>query len=603
MRHDHLIDEVEAKAFDVHLTRRLLHYLRPYGWWIRLAVSILLSSSLLQLVGPYLVKIAIDDYISPGKLGGLNRVALLYLAAALGAFAFRYLQTVLTYWIGQRAMHDLRMEVFRHLQRQSLSFYDRNPVGSLMTRVGSDVEVLQEMLSMGVITIFGDIFTLVGIVSAMLLINWRLALVSFVVLPLLFGVTLYFRRKVRPSFRRIRRKVAAMNSFLNETVSGIAVVKLFGRENRAADRFDTINDEHRQAFLKVVFYYAIFFPAVEVIGALAIALLLGYGGFQIIAGVMTFGALVAFIEYLEKFYRPVQDLAEKYNILQSAMAAAERIFSILDTEAEISDPPEPAPLDRSQGEIEFREVSFAYKEGTPVLRKVSFKVEPAEMVAIVGATGAGKTSIISLLTRLYEPQSGSILLDGRDIRGYSQTDLRRQTAMVLQDVFLFSGTVRENISLGNPDITDAAVEEAARLVQADSFIRKLPAGYDSEIGERGAVLSVGQKQLLSFARALAHDPPVLILDEATSSVDAETEALIQEALEVLFAGRTSIVIAHRLSTIMGADRIITLHQGEIRETGTHRDLIGREGIYSKLYRLQSLAASPAASGRRLSASS
>jgi ABC-type multidrug transport system fused ATPase/permease subunit len=309
---------------------------------------------------------------------------------------------------------------------------------------------------------------------------------------------------------------------------------------------------------------------------------------------MTFGALVAFIEYLEKFYRPVQDLAEKYNILQSAMAAAERIFSILDTEAEIADPPVPAPLLRSDGGIEFRDVSFAYKEGTQVLRNISFKVEPSEMVAIVGATGAGKTSIISLLTRLYEPQGGSILLDGKDIRGYSQADLRRQTAMVLQDVFLFSGTVRENISLGNPAITDAAVEEAARQVQADSFIRKLPGGYDSEVGERGELLSVGQKQLLSFARALAHDPPVLILDEATSSVDAETEALIQEALEVLFAGRTSIVIAHRLSTIMGADRIIALHQGKIRETGTHRELVAREGIYSKLYRLQSLASQTAA---------
>jgi ATP-binding cassette subfamily B protein len=352
MRHSHLADEIEARPFDVQLTRRLLHYLRPYRWWIVLAVSTLFLSSLLQLVGPYLVKVAIDDYIRPRRLGGLNRLALLYLAAALGAFAFRYLQTVLTYWIGQRAMHDLRMQVFRHIQSQSLSFYDRNPVGTLMTRVGSDVEVLQEMLSMGVITIFGDIFTLVGIIAAMLIINWRLALVSFIVLPLLFGITLLFRRKVRPSFRLIRRKVSAMNAFLNEAVSGIAVVKLFGRERRTAARFDVINLEHRDAFLKVVFYYSLFFPAVEVIGALAVALLLGYGGIQIIAGAMTFGALVAFIEYLEKFYRPVQDLAEKYNILQSAMAAAERIFGILDTEAEIVDSPTSLSLRRSRGEIE-----------------------------------------------------------------------------------------------------------------------------------------------------------------------------------------------------------------------------------------------------------
>jgi len=592
MRHDHLIDEVETRAFDLNLMKRLLHYLKPYSHWIVLAVTILLLSSLLQLVGPYLVKVAIDDHITPRNISGLDRIALLYLAAALGAFFFRYLQTVLTYWIGQRAMLDLRMQVFTHIEHQSLSFFDRNPVGRLMTRVGSDVEVLQEMLSMGVITIFGDIFTLIGIVAAMLAINWRLALVSFVVLPLLFAITLLFRSKVRPSFRRIRKKVAAMNSFLNETVSGMAVVKLFGRERASAARFDGINDDHRQAFLKVIFYYAIFFPAVEVLGALAVALLLGYGGFQILAGAMTFGALVAFIEYLEKFYRPVQDLAEKYNILQSAMAAAERIFAILDTEAEITDIDHPVPLERCRGEIEFRQVSFAYNEGEDVLRDVSFTVEPAEMVSIVGATGAGKTSITSLLARLYEPQRGSILLDGRDIRTYAQSDLRRQTAMVLQDVFLFSGTVRENISLGNPRITQDMVIESARQVQADTFIRRLPDGYDTEVGERGEILSVGQKQLLSFARALAHDPPVLILDEATSSVDAETEALIQEALEVLFAGRTSIVIAHRLSTIMGSDRIITVHKGTIRETGTHRDLIEQDGIYSKLFRLQTLAPPP-----------
>lgn len=586
MRHDHLIDEMESRGFDHQLMGRLLRYLSPYRWWIALAILVLLFSSLLQLVGPYLVKVAIDRHITPGDFSGLDRIALLYLAAALGAFLFRYLQTVLTYWIGQRAMLDLRMEVFSRIEKQSLSFFDRNPVGSLMTRVGSDVEVLQEMLSMGVITIFGDIFTLAGIVVAMLLINWRLALVSFVVLPVLFGATMLFRRKVRSSFRIIRRKVAAMNAFLNEHISGLTVVKLFGREEAAAERFDEINDDHRQAFLKAIFYYAIFFPAVEVIGALAVALLLGYGGFQIIAGVMTFGALVAFIEYLEKFYRPVQDLAEKYNILQSAMAASERIFGILDTEPEIGDTADPVAIDRARGAIEFRNVSFAYNANEPVIEDLSFRVDPSEMVAIVGATGAGKTSIISLLTRLYEPQEGKILLDGTGIGEYTQADLRRQTAVVLQDVFLFSGTVRENIALGNPAIADDAIEEAARRVQADGFIRRLPRGYDTELGERGAILSTGQRQLLAFARALAHDPPILILDEATSSVDSETEALIQEALDVLFAGRTSIVIAHRLSTIMNADWIIALHKGTIREMGTHGELMKRGGIYSKLYRLQ-----------------
>ncbi len=586
MRHDHLIDQADVRAFDSQLLGRLLRYLAPYRWHIALAVLLLFGSSLLQLVGPYLVKVAIDAHIEPGRLDGLDRVALIYLAAMLGAFLLRYLQTILTYWIGQRAMLDLRMAVFEKIESQSLSFFDRNPVGSLMTRVGSDVEVLQEMLSMGVVTIFGDIFILTGVVIAMLSINWRLALVSFLVLPVLFGVTLLFRTRVRRSFRTIRRKVAAINAFLNEHVSGLTVVKLFGREEAAASRFDRINDDHRQAFLKAIFYYAVFFPAVEVIGAVAVALLLGYGGFQIMAGAMTFGALVAFIEYLEKFYRPVQDLAEKYNILQSAMAASERIFHVLDTEPSIQDPHVPDPLDRSRGEVEFRNVWFAYKGEDYVLRDLSLRVEPGELVAVVGATGAGKTSIISLLTRLYEPSRGSILLDGGDIRRFTQHDLRRQTAVVLQDVFLFSGTVRENIGLGNPRITDGMIEEAARRVQADAFIRRLPRGYDTELGERGAILSVGQKQLLSFARALAHDPPILILDEATSSVDAETEALIQEALDLLFAGRTSIVIAHRLSTIMNSDRIITLHKGQIRETGTHRELLQRDGIYSKLYRLQ-----------------
>jgi ATP-binding cassette subfamily B protein len=585
MRHDHLIDEIEGKAFDRRLMARLLHYLAPYRWSIVLAVAILLLSSLSQLVGPYLVKIAIDDYIRPRNLAGLNRVAILYLAVLLAAFLFRYLQVILTYWIGQRAMLDLRMEVFTHIEKQSLSFFDRNPVGRLMTRVGSDVEVLQEMLSMGVITIFGDIFTLVGIVVAMLMLNWRLALVSFVVLPLLFGATLLFRMRVRRSFRTIRQKVSAMNSFLNEHISGMTVAKLFNREETAATRFDRINGEHCQAFIKAIFYYAVFFPTVEIIGALAVALLLGFGGLQIIAGAMTFGALVAFIEYLEKFYRPVQDLAEKYNILQSAMAAAERIFAVLDTQPLIADAANPLPLERSRGEIEFRNVRFAYREGEDVLRDLSFTVAEAEMVAIVGATGAGKTSVISLLNRLYEPQEGEILLDGRDIRLYRQADLRRQMAVVLQDVFLFSGSVRENISLGNPAITPEMVEEAARRVQADGFIRDLPRGYDTEVGERGEILSVGQKQLLSFARALAHDPPILILDEATSSVDAETESLVQEALDVLFAGRISIVIAHRLSTIIGSDRIITIHKGRIREEGTHRELLRKDGIYSKLYRL------------------
>jgi ATP-binding cassette subfamily B protein len=586
VRHDHLLDEIEPRAFDRRLLRRLLGYLAPYRWQVLGAVLLLLAASVLALAGPYLVKVAIDEHIRRGDLAGLDRVALLYCAAAFGVFLLRYVQTILTYRIGQRAMYDLRLRLFERVEEQSLSFFDRTPVGRLMTRVGSDVEVLQELFSSGAVNVFGDLFTILGVVAAMLVLDWRLALVSFTVLPLLFGATVAFRSRVRRSFRTIRQKVARMNAFLNEHLTGLPVVKLFSRERAAAARFDRINDEHRRAFLEAIFAYAIFFPLVELIGALAVALLLGAGGFRIIAGALTFGGLVAFIEYVEKFFKPVQDLAEKYNTLQSAMAASERIFALLDTEPEIADPPAPVPLGRAAGSIEFRNVRFAYQGDETVLRDISFAVRPGERVAFVGATGAGKTSIISLLARLYDPQEGAVLLDGRDIRTYAQADLRRQMAVVLQDVFLFSGTVRANIGLDNPAIDDGRIEAAAARVRADQFIRRLPHGYDTEVGERGAILSVGQKQLLSYARALAHDPPILILDEATSSVDAETEALIEEALGVLFQGRTSLVIAHRLSTIQGADRIVTLHKGRIREIGTHRELLQREGIYAKLYRLQ-----------------
>ena len=586
MRHDHLIDEIEPRGFDRALLRRLLGYLAPYRGQMAFSILLLLGAALLQLVGPYLVKVGIDRHIATGDLAGLDRVALLFIVAALAGFVLRYAQTLLTYRIGQRAMMDLRLAVFDRIESQSLAYFDRNPTGRLMTRVGSDVEVLQELFSSGAITIFGDLFTVIGVVAAMLAINWRLALVSFAVLPLLFGATIMFRSRVRKSFRAIRQKVARMNAYLNEHLSGILVVKLFGRERSSAARFETINDEHRLAFLGAVQAYAIFFPVVEFIGALAMALLLGFGGVQIIGGTMSFGSLVAFLEYVQRFYKPVQDLAEKFNILQSAMAAAERIFGVLDSEPEIRDPAAPAAAGRALGAVEFRDVGFSYKPGEEILRNISLKIEPGEMVAIVGATGAGKSSIISLLARLYDPQSGTVLLDGRDIREYAQSHVHQQMAVVLQDVFLFSGTVAGNISLSNPAITRHAVEEAARRVGADAFIRRLPQGYDTEVGERGALLSVGQKQLLSFARALAHDPPLLILDEATSSVDSESEALIQEALDVLFAGRTSIVIAHRLSTIRGADRIVTLHKGKIRESGTHVELLRLNGIYAKLHRLQ-----------------
>jgi len=586
VRHDHLVDEIEPRAFDRRLLARLLTYLRPYAREVALAVALLLAASLLALAGPYLVKVAIDRSIASGDLAGVNRIALLFLAASLGVFALRYAQTVLTYRIGQRAMLDLRLQVFARAQEQSLSYFDHTPVGRLMTRVGSDVEVLQELFSSGAVNVFGDLFTVVGVVAAMLLLDWRLALASFTVLPVLFGATIVFRRYVRRSFREIRRKVARMNAVLNEHLAGLAVVRLFSRERAAAARFDAVNDEHRRAYLRAILAYSVFFPLVEVIGAVAVALILSYGGWRVIGGGLTFGGLVAFIEYVQRFYKPVQDLAEKYNVLQSAMAASERIFAVLDTAPAIVDAPGAAPLGRARGEVEFRGVWFAYAGEEHVLRDVSFRAAPGERVAFVGATGSGKTSIVSLLARFYEPGRGQILLDGRDIRSLRQGDLRRQLAVVLQDVFLFSGTVAANIGLGDPAIDRARIEEAARRVRADEFIRRLPRGYDTEVGERGALLSTGQKQLLSFARALAHDPPILVLDEATSSVDAGTEALIQEALDVLFAGRTSLVVAHRLSTIQGADRIVAIHKGRIRESGTHEELLRAGGIYAKLHRLQ-----------------
>ena len=450
MRHDHLIDEIEPRGFDRALLRRLLGYLAPYRGQMAFSILLLFGAALLQLVGPYLVKVGIDQHISAGNLAGLDRVALLFIAAALAGFALRYAQTLLTYRIGQRAMMDLRLAVFDRIEAQSLAYFDRNPTGRLMTRVGSDVEVLQELFSSGAITIFGDLFTVIGVVAAMLAINWRLALVSFAVLPLLFGATILFRSRVRRSFRAIRQKVARMNSYLNEHLSGINVVKLFSRERSAAARFESINDEHRQAFLGAVQAYAIFFPVVEFIGALAMALLLGYGGVQIIGGTLSFGSLVAFLEYVQRFYKPVQDLAEKFNILQSAMAAAERIFAVLDSEPEITDPAAPAAAGRARGAVEFRDVGFSYKPGEEILRNISLKIDPGEMVAIVGATGAGKSSIISLLARLYDPQSGAVLLDGRDVRDYTQSHLHRQMAVVLQDVFLFSGTVLQQHLAGQP---------------------------------------------------------------------------------------------------------------------------------------------------------
>jgi ATP-binding cassette subfamily B protein len=552
--------------------------------------------SALELVGPYLTAKAIDRAIPDRDLGLLGLLAAIYAGSLSLALILGYAQTLLTTWIGQRVMYDLRTEIFAHLQRLSLRFFDRNPVGRLMTRLTSDVEVLNEMFTSGVVTIFGDVFTLVFIVGIMLYMSPELALVSFTVLPLVAVAAWLFRKKVRAAYRDIRVRLARINAFLQERITGMSVVQLFGRERATRGRFGDINADYRDAHLRSITYYALFFPIVELISATALALIIWYGGLRVLEGAVTVGVIAAFLQYARRFYRPIQDLSEKYNVLQSAMASSERIFKLMDTRPTVPEPARPRTLKRPvQGRIEFRDVSFAYNKSgfrptdePPewVLRDVSFTVEPGERLAIVGHTGAGKTTIINLLMRFYDPQEGAILLDGVDIREIPIAELRSTIGLVLQDVYLFSGNARYNVRLGREEIPEEEVVAAARRVGADRFIRRLPDGYDQPLGEGGATLSVGERQLLSFARALAFDPRILVLDEATSSVDSEIEAQIQAAVEELMRGRTSLVIAHRLSTIQNADRIIVVHAGAIHEEGTHRELLERGGLYARLHELQ-----------------
>jgi len=579
-------EEILGKAYDHRLMRRLLRYLRPYRVPVVISVALLLVVAGLQLVGPYLTKVAIDRYIAFKNLSGLAKIAVLYLAVLVFQFTVRYIQTYIMQLMGQKAMYDLRMQLFSHLQKMSLSFFDKNPVGRLMTRLTSDVQVLNQMFTEGVVAIFGDIFILIGIVAVMLAVNYRLALVTFVTLPLLILATAVFRKKVREVYRLVRTRTARLNAFMQEHISGMAVIQLFAQERKILNDFDDVNSSLRQAYLKTVFYYAIFFPVVEVIGAVSLGLIIWYGGGGVLAGSISFGVLVAFIQYAEMFYHPIRDLSEKYNILQSAMASSERIFGLLDTKPSILPPERSVKLETLRGEIEFREVHFAYNQGEPVLEGVSFKIQPGERVAFVGATGAGKSSIISLLCRFYEYQKGEILIDGKDLRRMDPQKLRKQMALVLQDVFLFSGDILANIRLGNEEISLEKVKEVSEYVNADQFISCLPEGYGEPVGERGSNLSVGQKQLLAFARALVFDPRILILDEATSSVDTETELLIREAVGKLIRGRTSLIIAHRLSTIQDCDKIIVIHKGKVREEGTHRELLKKRGIYYRLYQLQ-----------------
>ena len=580
-------DDVIGKAYDARLMRRLITYLRPHVLMVFMAFIAILIASMIDLAQPWLTQQAIDRYIANRDAAGLTRLSLMFLVLLFVAFFVDYAQTYILQSTGQRIMRTLRMQVYGHLQKLDLRFYDRNPVGRLMTRVTTDVDALNDLFTSGVITVFGDVLVLVGIMVAMLWMNWKLALVAFSVLPLIAWTALWFRKNVRETYRRVRGLVARLNAFLQEHLTGMGTVQLFAQEARAFRRFDAINREHRQANVESIFYYAVFYPVIEALAALSTGLIIWVGGGWTMDGTVSLGVLVAFLQYSRRFFQPISDLSEKFNIMQSAMAASERLFTVLDTEPAVTSPVVPVPPPAvPRGRIEFDHVWFAYNDEQYVLKDVSFVVEPGQRIGIVGATGSGKTTVISLLLRFYDVKRGRILVDGIDVRDWDTNELRRVFGVVLQDMHLFSGTIADNIRLGNPAIDADAVERAARAVHAHGFIERRPDGYLSEVAERGATLSVGQKQLLSFARAIAFDPKVLLLDEATSSIDTATEAVIEDALHVMMAGRTVVAIAHRLSTIQDVDQILVLHKGELREQGSHRDLVALRGLYYRLYELQ-----------------
>ncbi|HKD79805.1 MAG TPA: ABC transporter ATP-binding protein [Candidatus Angelobacter sp.] len=627
-------EEVLGKAYDSRLMKRLLGYLRPYKWQVAVALGSIILKACADVSLPYLTKTAIDKYLasagthshsvldrflSTRPLVGIAQLGATYLALLLFGFGLEYTQTYLMQWTGQKVMFDLRSQIFRHLQRMHIGFYDKNPVGRLVTRVTTDVDALNEMFTSGVVAIFEDVFVLAGIIVIMLWMSWWLALITFSVLPLIFWATMVFRKSVRDSYRRIRTAIARINAYLQEHVTGMVVLQLFNREKRSYNQFDRVNAQHMDAYKDAIMAYALYYPVVEILSSTAIALVIYYGGLGTLRNAVTIGVLSAFMQYAQRFFRPIQDLSDKYNILQAAMASSERVFRLLDTPVDITSPDQPRPA-AGAGRIEFDHVWFAYRkleasvDGEPapespqlavpassnghgpepgaietfdwVLRDVSFTIEPGETVAIVGHTGAGKTTIISLLMRFYDIQQGAIRIDGVDIREMELTDLRRRFGVVLQDPFLFTGTVENNIRLGSAWITDEQIETAAENVNVADFIRSLPEGFKAPVLERGSTMSTGQKQLISFARALAHNPKILVLDEATSSVDTETELRVREALTHMVQDRTSVIIAHRLSTIQRADKIIVMHKGKVREIGSHQQLLAQRGIYWKLYQLQ-----------------
>jgi ATP-binding cassette subfamily B protein len=605
-------EEILGKAYDSRLMRRLLVYLRPYWRMTLFALVAILLFGILQAFPPYLLKVEVDRYLdptaraqlpkflssflSPNPLVGIAQIALaLFLPSVVLTFGLEFAQSFAMQLVGQRVMYDMRKQLFAHLQRLQMSFFDRNPVGRLVTRVTTDVDVLNDLFASGVVAIFGDVFTLFSIVVVMLKLDWKLALLTFSVLPLIVLVTAAFRKAVRESYRRIRVAIARINAYLQEHITGMAVLQLFNREERSFQEFEKINRAHMEAYKDSILAYGLFYPAVELLGMTAVAIILYLGGGMALRGLVTVGTAIAFIQYSQRFFRPIQDLSDKYNLLQAAMASSERIFKLLDTPVTITDPGplsvvrdvgahRDAPLPTSL--VEFHHVGFAYKDEHRVLENVSFSIEAGETLAVVGHTGAGKTTLTNLLLRFYDVQEGQVLFDGVDVRHLRLCDLRKNFGIVLQDPFLFSGTIASNIRLGSAWITDREIREAARQVSLLEFIEGLPGGFQEPVKERGATLSGGQKQLLSFARALAHNPRILILDEATSSVDPETEHLLREGLRCLVENRTSLVIAHRLSTIQNASKIVVMHKGHVREVGTHQELLRRQGIYFKLYQLQ-----------------
>lgn len=574
-----------GKAYDAELMKRLLKYLRPYRWFVVLSLVLLLVASGLELLIPYLTKLGIDAVVS-GNRGEFTDVLWFMAIVMTSEFFFGTAQIYIMEWIGQSAMFDLRQKLFEHVQKMHLAFFDRNPSGRLLTRITSDVNALNELFASGVVDIFGSLIKVFGIVAIMLYLSWELTLVTFIIVPLITISSFVFRKKVRDSYRNIRLILARLNAYTQEHLAGMSEVQYFVQQRKTMRGFDKLNGNLRYQHHRSIMYYAVFFPIVELIGAISLALIIWYGGGQVVQDAITLGTLAAFIGYLEKFYRPIRDLAEKYNILQAAMASSERIFNILDTESDISTPEAPKSLNGYKGKISFEKVNFAYNPDEPILKDINFKISPGEKVALVGATGAGKTSTVSLICRFYDIQEGSIKFDEADIREVDPAELRAQIGLVLQDVFLFAGSIKDNITLGNEEITDERILAATERVGLLPFINRLERRFDHSVGERGGNLSVGQRQLVSFARALAYDPKLLILDEATSSVDNETEAVIQEALHHLFEGRTSVVVAHRLSTIKEADKILVFHKGRIVEQGRHEELLKQHGVYWRLYQLQ-----------------